>query len=170
MRRECHVVFNDFNVTPLMTFSVSRMQHGLLAFPARLREVLPPRLHLRAAGPQLVFGQLGGALHRAGLPPLPPGMPDVLRAGRERMSLVPPAQSPGCHFLLAPKPGAAKISQHPRAPAQNNRRTGGLAGARGALEIAGAGGGAQLCLHLGYFRSCFRVAPAALGSSRRTLF
>lgn len=157
-----------------MTFFVSRMQHGFLAFPTRLREVLPSRLQLRTAGPQLVLGQLGGALHRAGLPALPPGVPHVLRARRKRMSLVPSAQSPCRHFVLAPKPGAAKIPQHPCAPAQNNRRGrtvgGGLAGARVALEIAGAGGGAQLCLHLGYFRSCFRVAAAALRSSRRPLF
>lgn len=102
------------------------MQHGFLAFPARLCEVLSSRLHLWAAGAQLVVGQLGGALDRAGVPALPPGLPDMLRLRGERVSFLPPTQSLSGHFLLAPEPGAEKIPQHSRDPARGRSQLGGI--------------------------------------------
>lgn len=91
------------------------MQHRILTFLARLREVLPSRLQLWVAGAQLVVGQLGGALYCTGVPALPPVLPDVLRVRRERMSFLSLPQSLSGHFLFAPEP--AKIAQHSHPPA-----------------------------------------------------
>lgn len=119
------------------------MQHRFLAFLTRLREVLPSRLQLWAAGAQLVVGQLGGALYRTSVPALPPVLPDVLRVRGERMSVLSPSQSLSGHFLLAPEPGAAKIAKRSRAPARSGSELGQiLARSRPVLETASVGGGA----------------------------
>lgn len=90
-------------------FLLFRVQPWLLPLPAGLRETVSTGLHLRAAAPQPLSGELGGPVLRPGLPPLQPCLPHLLQHRAYRLPVLPSSQSPGPHLLSAPEPGPAQV-------------------------------------------------------------
>lgn len=92
------------------------MQPWLLPLPAGLCEVVSARLHVGAAAPQPLSGELGRFVLRPGLPALQSCLSHLLWHRACRLPVLPSSQPSGLHLLFAPEPSPAKIPSNWRTP------------------------------------------------------